>query len=109
MVSGGGMVDALAFCERLERVVGQFRFDAEDANSRPDRFGDRGAAGEKSAAADADHQRVESGMLFQQFERRSSLPRDNQRMVERRDQRPFGFFENARARWLRGRRESGCK
>ena len=57
--------------------------DADDVDCRVDRLGRDGAAGDQPAAADRDHQHIETGNLFQDFQRNRALPGDDARVVIR--------------------------
>jgi hypothetical protein len=57
-----------------------------------DRFGDGGAPGEQTAAADRRNQRIERPGLFQQFQGGGSLATHDHGMVERRHQRGAGLL-----------------
>ena len=62
-----------------------------------------------SAAADADHQRIEIRNVFEQFERGRALARHDHRMIEGRHQRSAGLLQVRARRSLRGRRANGRK
>src|SRR5439155_21749633 len=65
---------------------------AEDPNRGAEAFGGDGAAGKQTAAPDRSNQRVQLRRLFEQFKRGRTLSGDDQRVIERRDERGAGLL-----------------
>ncbi len=106
MVSGGGISTRFPL-----RTTGMCRWRSSGstpniADGRVDRLRDGGAAGDQTAAADTDDQRVQIRGVLQQFQCRGALPRDDQRMIVRGHQRGAGLLSITQRRSLRGRREA---
>ena len=85
----------LAGLERQKRVVAVGRLDAEETDRGAHVLGDGGATGEQSAAADRGDQGIQLRGVFQQLQRRGSLPCHDHRMIEGWHQSGAGLFENA--------------
>ena len=107
MVSGSGDLHPLPGLQGEKCVVGTLGFRPENANLGIDGLGDDRAAGEQPAAAHRRDQRVQMRNLFEQFERRRPLPCHDQRMIEGRNQRGAGLFENLRRDGLAAFRGAG--
>ena len=72
----------MAFAAQHVRHAGiKCGLDADDIDCRIDRLGRDGAAGNQPAAADRDHQHIETGHLFEDFQRDRALPGDDARVV----------------------------
>ena len=97
MVSGSWNLHALAGAQGKERVVAVLRLDAEDADARAKRVrGDR-TARDQPAATDGNHQRVQIGNLFEQFQRGRALTGDGPGMIEGRHDGGAGFLGDTAA------------
>ncbi len=75
-------LDSFASRQRERGVVRGGRLYADHVNAGPHMLRGDGAAGHQTSATDGDHDSVEVGHFFQQFECSSSLSCDDPRMVE---------------------------
>jgi hypothetical protein len=76
----------LAGGERPRRVVRVCRLAADDGDFRPQRLRRDGCARKQAASRDWRADNIEIGNLFQKFESRRALPRDDAVIVERMNQ-----------------------
>src|SRR5580704_2121499 len=78
--------------QRTVSIIGYRWLGAKQLDSRPHTRGGNTGTAEESSAADRGNDYVEIGYIFQQFQRRGSLPGDNEWIVKRVHQVRAGLF-----------------